>query len=145
MNKQCFLKEKYKNLGLKLTPQRIAIFEFLEGNTSHPSAEEIFQHVSEKYPTMSFSTVYNTLEALRKNNQVMELTIDQSRKRYDPNTEHHHHLICTKCKKIRDIHKVFPLNLSAEERGDFIVTGNHVEFYGLCGECKEEAFINTRG
>jgi len=56
---------KYRNIGLKLTPQRRDT-RYLEGNKEHPSAEEIFRAVSEKYPTMSFATVYNTLAALSK-------------------------------------------------------------------------------
>ncbi|MFZ2197327.1 MAG: transcriptional repressor, partial [Thermodesulfovibrionales bacterium] len=55
---------KYRNIGFKLTPQRLAILSYLEGNKEHPSAEEIFRAVSDQYPTMSFATVYNTLAAL---------------------------------------------------------------------------------
>ncbi len=51
--------ERYRETGLKLTPQRLAILEYLDGNTSHPSAEDIYISVKEKFPTMSFATVYN--------------------------------------------------------------------------------------
>ncbi len=57
--------EKYRRLGIKLTPQRLAILEYLNGNTDHPSAEDIYRTVSKKYPTMSFATVYNTLGTLK--------------------------------------------------------------------------------
>jgi Fur family peroxide stress response transcriptional regulator len=125
-----------KDLGIKLTPQRLAILDFLDNNTEHPSAEEIFTAVLQKYPTMSFATVYNTLEALRSRGKVAELTIDPDKKRFDPDTGPHHHLICIKCKSIRDVRAQYRLNLSENEKDGFEITGNHIEFYGLCPRCK---------
>lgn len=128
--------EKYKQLGFKLTPQRLAILEYLKDNNEHPSAEDIYRTVIKIFPTMSFATVYNTLETLRNKGNVWELTIDPHKKRYDPNTKPHHHLICTKCKRIVDIHKDFPLTLSGNIIEGFELTGNHIEFYGICPKCK---------
>ncbi|HCC68554.1 MAG TPA: transcriptional repressor, partial [Nitrospiraceae bacterium] len=82
---------KYKNLGLKLTPQRLAVLNYLDGNKSHPSAEGVYKNVLKKYPTMSFATVYSTLKALKKKGKVLELTLDPARREFDPNTEPHHH------------------------------------------------------
>lgn len=131
--------ERYKETGLKLTPQRLAILLYLEGNTGHPSAEEIYKAVSKKFPTMSFATVYNTLEMLRKRGDLLELTIDPARKRFDPNTEPHHHLICLRCKRIVDIHNTYSLNLPDAIMNEFEVTGNHIEFYGICRQCRGES------
>lgn len=131
--------EKYRETGLKLTPQRIAILDFLKGNTTHPSAEEIYKQVSGKFPTMSFATVYNTLDALRQRGSVLELTIDPAKKRFDPNTEPHQHLICIKCREIVDIQRKFDLSLSDTDKKGFDISGNHIEFYGLCPECKRKA------
>ena len=128
--------EEYREFGLKLTPQRIAILDYLKDNIDHPSAEDIYKAVSKKYPTMSFATVYNTLEAIRKKGGVLELTIDPTKKRFDPNTTPHHHLICINCKRIIDIKTDYSLPLSPFERGDFEIIGNHVEFYGICPACK---------
>lgn len=128
--------ERFRDIGLKLTPQRLAILEFLNGNKNHPSAEEIFGAVKDRFPTMSFATVYNTLEALREKGKVLELTIDPARKRYDPNLEHHHHLICVRCGRIKDVFKEFDLELPDAERESFELMGSHVEFHGLCSKCK---------
>lgn len=128
--------EKYREKGIKLTPQRLAIMEYLDGNRDHPSAEAIYHEVRKKYPMMSFATVYNTLEALKKKGDVTELTIDPERRRYDPDTEVHHHLICVKCRRIVDIHKDFSLHIPDEDRDSFDIVGNHIEFYGVCPECK---------
>jgi Fur family peroxide stress response transcriptional regulator len=128
--------DKYRELGLKLTPQRLAILEFLDGNRDHPSAENIFKEVKKKYPMMSFATVYNTIEALKKKGDLLELTIDPERRRYDPETRQHHHLICVECKKIVDVHKEFSINVPDEMKGAFDLVGNHIEFYGVCPKCK---------
>lgn len=130
--------ERYKNIGMKLTPQRLAILDYLEGNKEHPSAEEIYRAVSKRFPTMSFATVYNTLEALKIKGRVLELTIDPIKKRFDPNTTPHHHLICLKCKKIVDIHGDFNLPVPDSDRADFYIIGNHIEFYGICPDCRKE-------
>lgn len=128
--------EEYRQLNIKLTPQRIAIFNYLKGNKAHPSAEEIYKAVQSKFPTMSFATVYNTLEALKNKKSIQEIKIDSGKKRYDPDCSSHHHLICTKCKKIVDIFKDFKLNLSEELTDGYEVLGNNIEFFGVCRECK---------
>jgi Fur family transcriptional regulator, peroxide stress response regulator len=128
--------QKFKDIGLKLTPQRLAILDFLEGNTSHPSAEDIFRVVSAKFPTMSFATVYNTLDTLREKGYIMELTIDPDKKRFDPCTDRHHHLICSSCRRGMDVHLEFGIDLPDNLNGDFTITGNHIEFYGICPACR---------
>lgn len=129
--------KKYKEIGLKLTPQRLAILNYLKGNKNHPSADDIYTHVSKRFPTMSFATVYNTLEALRKKGNVIELTIDPAKKRFDPNTEPHHHLICLKCSRIVDIYGDFKLDVPNGQQEGFELIGNHIEFYGICPRCKK--------
>lgn len=116
--------EKYKAIGIKLTPQRIAILEYLDGNIEHPSAEEIYREVSKKFPTMSFATVYNTLQTLRERGCILELTIDPEKKRFDPNTEPHHHLICVKCKRIVDIHGDYMLPIGGPQKIEIGVPKN---------------------
>jgi Fur family peroxide stress response transcriptional regulator len=130
--------KKYRNIGFKLTPQRIAVLEYLENNKEHPSAETVFSNVSKTFSTMSFATVYNTLAALRDRGYLLELTIDADKRRYDPNTNPHNHLICTVCKKITDVHMDYVLQVPEHVRGDFEITGNHIEFYGVCSECKQK-------
>ncbi|MDA8078095.1 MAG: transcriptional repressor [Nitrospiraceae bacterium] len=129
--------DRYKNIGLKLTPQRLAILDFLEGNTTHPSAEEIFAAVSDRFPTMSFATVYNTLETLKEKGAVIELTGDPRKKRFDPNTAPHHHLICIRCRRIADVQVDYKIDLPRSSRMGFEITGNHIEFYGVCPACRK--------
>jgi Fur family peroxide stress response transcriptional regulator len=129
--------ERYRQLGIKLTPQRYAILDYLSDNKEHPSAENIYRAVSKKFPTMSFATVYNTLEALKNKGNILELTIDPNRKRYDPNIEPHNHLICVECKNIVDIHKDFKLSIPDNMIEGFELVGKHIEFYGICPKCKK--------
>ncbi len=86
---------------------------------------------------MSFATVYNTLEALKNKGTLQELKIDSEKRRYDPDISNHHHLICTKCKSILDIHKDFRIDLSEEMTQGFELLGNSIEFYGLCQKCQK--------
>lgn len=125
-----------KDTKFKLTPQRLAVIRYLEGNSEHPSADDIYKAVLQKFPTMSFATVYNTLDALKKQGNVLELTVDPLRKRFDPHPEPHHHLICIRCKKIIDIHLDYNLHIPNEKKMGFELVGNHIEFYGVCPECK---------
>ncbi len=129
--------EKYRSLQIKLTPQRLAIMNFLNGNKSHPSAEDIYKAVIKQFPTMSFATVYNTLEALRNKGNIQELKIDTNKKRYDPDVNPHHHLICIRCKNIVDIHKDFRIVLSEDLTPGFELLGKTIEFYGICQKCRK--------
>lgn len=131
---------KYKEKGLRLTPQRIAILKYLEGNTSHPTAEDIYRDVKRKYPTISFATVYNTLQTLKEAGDVMEITIDPIRKHYDPNTNPHHHIVCIDCNEIKDVFVDYSvaLKLPSHILREFKPVGNHVDFYGLCRKCQKK-------
>lgn len=132
--------DRYKSTGFKLTPQRIAILKILEGNTNHPTAEDIYKELKKKYPTVSFATVYNTIQALAERGELLEITIDPQRKHFDPNPKPHHHIMCTVCKKISDIFMDYShaLNLPTEIHEEYCVLGNHVDFYGICSECRTD-------
>ncbi len=130
--------EKYRALNLKLTPQRIAIFEYLEGNKSHPSVYDVYKYVVKKFPSMSFATVYNTLNTLVRNGKLKELSVDPDKKRFDPNTHPHHHLRCIKCSKIIDVELDYNLDLHDNKFKDFEILGSEIEFYGLCNDCKNK-------
>jgi len=131
--------DKYRDLGFKLTPQRIAILDYLKGNRAHPSAEDVYRAVRRRFATMSFATVYNTLETLKRIGMVVELTGDPEKKRFDPDSSPHHHLICTGCRKIVDVHVEYRLPVADRDRSGFDITGNHIEFLGICPACKKQS------
>lgn len=91
--------------GLKLTPQRIAIVRALAGDPSHPTAQEIFDRLQSSMPTMSFATVYNTLDALARAGLCGSLALSPGASRFDPNMAPHHHAVCDGCGMVRDIER----------------------------------------
>ena len=124
---------------MKLTPQRLAILKFLEGNTSHPSAEDIFNAVMKTHPTISLATVYNTLDVLKKRGEIVELTIDPSRRHYDPDTKRHHHIACIVCGKISDISEEgISIRFPENSFGDFRVVEWQMNISGVCRGCEEK-------
>jgi Fe2+ or Zn2+ uptake regulation protein len=89
--------------GLKLTPQRLAIVRELAEDESHPTAQELFERLRPDLPTMSFATVYNTLDALAAAGLCAGLALSPGSSRFDPNMEPHHHLVCDRCGSVRDV------------------------------------------
>jgi len=128
----------YKSLGLKLTPQRLAILEYLENNRSHPSAEDIYNALKPRFPSMSFATVYNTMEVLVKKGLVKELSVESTRKRFDPFTHPHHHFFCKSCKKVIDVGTIKNNIKIPEELKDCELSEYQIIFFGLCPECKRK-------
>jgi Fur family transcriptional regulator, peroxide stress response regulator len=130
---------KFKSKKLKITPQRLGIFKILEGNSTHPSAEDVFNEIRKSYPTISFTTVYKTLEIMEKKGEILKITIDDQRKHYDPNTNAHHHIICLRCGKISDIEdgSIKP-KLPKEILDEFTPSSYHISFYGTCKKCQQK-------
>jgi len=130
---------KFKELGLKLTPQRLAILNLLEGNTKHPSAEEIYNQLKPQYPSLSLATVYNTLEILAKAGELQEIRIKADKRHFDPNPAPHGHFLCRSCQSIYDL-DAGPLEIQTS----FNIKGYLVEeytlyFYGICPRCWEKS------
>ena len=130
--------EKLKSRGLKITPQRLAIIEVLEGNRSHPSAEDVYRELVRKYPTISYATIYKTLETLCEMGEIMEVNIEPHKKRYDPFPDPHHHYMCVKCGKILDIStdEVPMPRVSQEVKEKYGIVGMSLNFYGICSSCR---------
>ena len=95
-----------KRAGLKLTPQRIAIVRLFAGDTSHPTAQDLFERLRPDFPSMSFATVYNTLDTLARTGLAGTVRLPGKRgdaARFDPNTDPHHHAVCDECGSVLDI------------------------------------------
>lgn len=93
---------------------------------------------------MSPATVYSTLCALKQKDRVLELALDPDKKRYDPDTGPHNHLICIFCKKIVDVPDEYRPELPIDAKKDFTVIKSHVEFYGICPQCKKNGMKPTK-
>lgn len=96
------IKEILSGKGMKSTTQRLVIFEALENLHNHPTAEDIFNFIKDKYPSISLSTVYNTLDLFVENEIINTVKSDHGTIRYDSKTDKHHHLYCNESNKIAD-------------------------------------------
>jgi len=125
--------------GYKLTPQRLEIIKLLSHDRSHPGAMDILPRVREKAPKISTSTIYYTLDMLKKEGLIRELEFYDRDNRYDVNVSNHINLICRKCGKIADFVKA--LHFSAqmiEEQTGFRSEGMRFEYYGYCKKCRQK-------
>ena len=127
-----------KDHGLKSTPQRIAIYNYLCGTTAHPTVETIFSSLHPSHPTMSLATVYKTLKTLVEIGLVQELNVGEGNFRYDGNCSEHGHIQCIQCGKVDDLCGIdfSPLNKMVEENTHYNVKWNKLFFYGLCKDCQ---------
>ncbi|MDD4753273.1 MAG: Fur family transcriptional regulator [Desulfitobacteriaceae bacterium] len=127
-----------KKLGLRLTPQRMAILKILEGNTTHPAAEEIFHQLMPQYPSLSIATVYNTLEILVKAGKLQEIRISSDKRHFDPNPVPHSHFLCRKCDAIFDLDNgSLDIEIPSNMEGHLVEDCAHY-YYGICRNCRDE-------
>ncbi len=92
-----------RRAGLKLTSQRIAVVREIADDCSHPTAQELFERLQPLLPTMSFATVYNTLDALVTAGLCTPRALSPGATRFDPNTDPHHHAVCDGCGLVVDL------------------------------------------
>ena len=128
---------RFRDRGLRVTPQRQAIFRLLQANAEHPTVEALYESARVHMPTISLKTVYQTVHDLEALGEVALLDVGTGSVRVDPNVEHaHHHLICTHCGKVRDVLvDVRELRVPTRERRGFTVADVEVNFRGICDEC----------
>lgn len=130
----------FRARGLKVTPQRQCIFRTLYGNDLHPTAESVFAAARREMPTMSLKTVYQTLNDLAAMGELQLLDLGTGSTRFDPNVDLHHHLVCTTCGKVRDLHADFrDVQVPRQERHGFTLGPAEVVFRGLCDTCSKAA------
>lgn len=131
--------ERLKKSGVRITPQRHAVLEYLLTSMSHPTADEIYKALEEKYPNMSVATVYNNLRILREIGLIKELTYGDDSSRFDSNMNDHYHIICEDCGKIVDFHypTLDEIESLAEKVSGFNISHHRMELYGKCEECAD--------
>ncbi len=92
------LKEK----KLKVTPQRVAIYEAIVHLKNHPTAENIIEYIGNKHPNISVGTVYKVLDSLVENGILKKVKTERDIMRYDATLSNHHHLYCAETDRIED-------------------------------------------
>lgn len=128
------LEKELKNRNINLSYQRLKILEYLNQNHCHPTVDQIYKGLHEIIPTLSKTTVYNTLKKLVEEDLVRVINIEDNETRYDINTENHGHFKCDNCGTIFD----FSINMDSlvcVELEDFRVFDKNVYFKGICPQC----------
>ncbi|MFD1927853.1 peroxide-responsive transcriptional repressor PerR [Sporosarcina siberiensis] len=134
-----------KSKGVRITPQRHAILEYLISTKTHPTADEIYKSLASNFPNMSVATIYNNLRVFRSAELVKELTYGDSSSRFDFVTHDHYHIICNDCGIIVDFHHpgLEEIEHLASHVTGFKVNSHRMEVYGTCPACaKKEVVMN---
>ena len=141
---------KFKGHGYRITVPREAIMHVLHKTNKHLSAEDVYLETYKLYPQVGLTTVYRTLELLTQMGLIFKFDFGDGRARYElaerPKGGHHHHLICTECKRVIDYTefsdeeikflKMAKKNLA--KKYNFDIKNHLIRFYGLCDKCKNK-------
>ncbi|WP_053957748.1 Fur family transcriptional regulator [Inediibacterium massiliense] len=137
------LKDRLKEKGYKLTPQRRATLDTIINNQGkHLSTEEIYDMVKTECPEIGLATVYRTLQLLDELDIITKINFDDGCSRYELNNHEdnhqHHHLICVKCGEVIEVEVdlLETLEEEIEKNYDFKIHDHKVKFFGYCSKCK---------
>ena len=132
------LKEK----SFRLTPQRVAIVEILANSCEHPGVGHIHREVTRRFSTTSLATVYKTISLLKELGEVMEIGFGDENNRYDGKNPHPHpHIICVKCKSIKDpdLSALDALSWELADKTGYKIISHRLDFFGICPECQKNS------
>jgi Fur family transcriptional regulator, peroxide stress response regulator len=127
--------EYLRKNGIKPSFQRIKIFDYLVNNPVHPTVDTIYRSLVNEIPTLSKTTVYNTMSLFIEQGIVQLITIEDNEVRYDADTSVHGHFKCTACQKVLDFH-VDAGDISYKGIENFDIIEQHIYLKGVCGTCK---------
>ncbi len=133
------LVDKLQKAGLRLTPQRMAIYRLLVDSKRHPTAQMIYEELRPDYPSLSLATVYNTLERLVQAGIINALgAAGDDAIHYDADTTPHVNLACISCHRVIDLtsQHVNALDIEVAQNSGYQLMGARVLYYGLCPECQ---------
>jgi Fur family peroxide stress response transcriptional regulator len=120
--------------GIKPSHHRMKVYEYLVANHNHPNVDMIYQDLVKEIPTLSRTTLYNTLDLFLEKGVATLITISEHETRYDADVSTHGHFQCDRCGRIYDIH-LDPSQLNFAELNGFQVRESHFYFRGLCHLC----------
>lgn len=133
--------------GLRLTAQRRVVLDAVRGSDGHPTADEVFRAARVRLPRISLGTIYRTLGVLRDLGLVRELHFGRTEGRYEEETGHHHHAVCSECGRIDDVPAAAFEDLTRRAKAvtSFEVTAHRLEFVGTCPTCRSKSKTTARG
>ncbi len=127
-----------KTNGIKPSYQRIKIYEYLMNTKDHPTVESIYSALNGQIPTLSKTTVYNTLKIFIDKGIAMAITIDDNEVRFDAFIDTHGHFKCQECHRVYDFHVNFE-GAIGDQLDDFQILEQQMFFYGICRSCNEKS------
>ena len=138
--KIAYFKELCKSHNIKLTPQRMIIYEELLNSDEHPSTDMLYQRVRQIFPTISFDTVNRTLLTFYDLGIAGIVEGSGNPKRFDGNQARHHHFQCLRCRRVIDVfNPVYDaLPVPPELNARHVVMNVAVHLEGICDECKDK-------
>lgn len=134
-------KRMIRQMGLKVTQQRMAILESLSAGRAHVTAQEVFETVNHKYPEIGFATVYRFLRKMAEQKLVTEVRMGGLPARYELTPRRHHdHLTCVQCGQIVEFEnpQIETLQEQVAREHNFRLTHHVLELYGICTRCQTE-------
>ncbi len=135
------IKKIIRQIGIKVTDQRMAILQEILGGSDHVTAQEVFENVRTKAPEIGFATVYRFLRTLTDHKILSEVRIQGLPARYEwANKNHHDHITCTKCNKISEFEnaQIEDLQASIASSLGYKLTDHILELYGVCNDCQKK-------
>lgn len=132
--------QRLRELGYRLTPQRLMVATALDNSEGHISADELCSRVRSQYPLFNISTVYRTLELLESLGLVTETDLGEGKVRYHAMGKgHHHHLVCRKCGALRDLEEeeLEALKAAIRSKHHFEADLTHLAIFGRCSACSD--------
>ncbi|MBI4083992.1 MAG: transcriptional repressor [Candidatus Lambdaproteobacteria bacterium] len=126
--------------GLKVTPQRMAVYSMLIATDRHPCPDDVYTAIRSDIPAISLATVYKILDLFQERGFVRRVSTEGQVARYDAMLDPHHHLVCSSCGRIQDLMggEFPPLQLTLPAEFDFQATGIEIQFHGQCGACSRQ-------
>jgi len=131
------IKGELEKRGIKPTFQRLCVLELMEQSSDHLTADAIYESLLKKMPTMSRTTIYNTLNLFLEKGLIAPIMITGTEVRYEISTNQHHHFLCLQCNRIYDVDVQCPLFESKEVDGHKIQE-IHGYFKGICRNCLKQ-------
>ena len=122
--------------------QRIRIFDTLVGTTEHPTVDAIYQSLFKEIPTLSKTTVYNTLKLFQEKGLVLVVNIEDNETRYDADTSFHGHFKCQACGSVIDF-AISEEDSKINSLNGFQVNESHYYLKGICKKCINKQSINN--
>ena len=133
--------ERLRGVGLKATGPRMVILEMLEHDRSHPTAEQLYERLRLHYPSLSLSTVYQTLDTFLRVGLCHSVPGGNGRLRVEGASQRHDHAVCRVCRRLFDIERrePFALSLLTQLPHGLLMTNWRIEYEVICPDCQEEA------